>query len=67
MFNAMSDAEIGRQHVELLPSRAVLSMHSAGIGEILGDGPNGTSGSQGGTGKTPGLNLFEWLNHPDTA
>jgi hypothetical protein len=63
MFTVMSDAEIGRQHVELLPARTVLSMHRTGI---LG-GDNGASGNQGGTGKSPGIHLFDWLTHPGTA
>jgi hypothetical protein len=69
MFNAMSDAEIGRQHVELLPARTVLSMHSAGLGGILG-GEDGTAGSAGnaGNGKTHGFDLLGLMNpDPNTA
>jgi len=66
MFTAMSDAEIGRQHVELLPARTVLSMHRTGI--LGGDsGTSGNQGNQGGTGKSPGIHLFDWLTHPGTA
>jgi hypothetical protein len=69
MFNAMSDAEIGRQLVELLPARTVLSMHSAGIGGILGgaDGAEGNAGNPG-NGKTHGFDLFGLMKpDPSTA
>lgn len=67
MFNAISNAEIGSYHVELLPARTALSMYRTDIGGLLGGGaPSGTTGHQGGAGKSP-FDLLSWFNQPGTA
>jgi hypothetical protein len=69
MFDAMSDAEIGRYEAELLPARTVLSMRSAGIQGVLGNnsGTSGGSGHHGGASHSQNINLLWWLNQPGTA
>ena len=70
MFDAMSDAEIGRCEAELLPARTVLSMRSAGIQGVLGGNDSGTSGGPGnhdGASHPHNFNLLWWLNQPGTA
>ena len=46
MFDALSFTEIDGQHVELLPSRTVLSLFSTGGGGVCG-GTGGTGGNGG--------------------
>ena len=47
MSDAMSFAEVGEQHVALLPARTVLSLLHAGL-----TGPHGDSGTHGSHGKS---------------
>jgi hypothetical protein len=59
MFDTISFAELGEQHVELLPARTVLSMLHGAI-----NGPNGDSGTPGANGqgisKMTFLGMFGW-------
>lgn len=59
MSEAISFAELGEQHVELLPARTVLSMLHGAI-----DGPTGDSGTPGANGqgisKMTILGMFGW-------
>ena len=54
MSDAMSFAELGEQHVELLPARTVLSLVSA-----TATGPNGDPGTHGANGE--GISKFNFL------
>lgn len=59
MSDAMSFAELGEQHVELLPVRTVLSLLHGTI-----NGPNGDAGTPGANGqgisKITFLGMFGW-------
>jgi hypothetical protein len=65
MSDAISFAELGSQHVELLPARTVLSMLHGAI-----NGPSGDSGTPGANGqgmsKITFLGMFGW-GGPDSS
>lgn len=59
MSDAISFAEFGEQHVELLPARTVLSMLHGAINGPTGD--SGTPGANGqGMSKITFLGMFGW-------
>jgi hypothetical protein len=73
MFNAISDAEVGEQHAEVLPARTVLSTFHANIRDGAG-GSSGVSSTPGADGEsthgaithgaTPSVNWMSWLRPP---
>ena len=62
MPDAISSAQLGEQHVELLPARTVLSMLHGAINGPTGDsGTPGTPGANGqGISRIPFLWTFGW-------
>jgi hypothetical protein len=73
MVNAISDAEVGEQHAEVLPARTVLSMFCTSVRDRAG-GSSGVSSTPGPDGEsthgsvthgaTPSFDWMAWLRPP---